>query len=448
MVIKRLKNISYTRLIALSFFGVILVGMIFLCLPFSTRDGSWTAPIDALFTATSATCVTGLVAYDTFTHWNVFGQLVILGLIQIGGLGFMTIISLFAIFMKKRIGLHERKILMVSSGNMRISGMIQLIRLIAAITFLCEGIGAILLSFQFVPEMGWTRGIYNAIFHSISAFCNAGFDLMGRYPDGGGSLCRYGTNAYVLIVIAMLIIIGGIGFTIWTDVLEHKCKIRQYSLHSLVVLITTAVLITIGMLGYFVFEYKGNLALLTMPQKWLAAFFMSVTTRTAGFNAMNLNTLSPSGSLLTDILMLIGGSPGSTAGGMKTTTVAVMILSVWGMAKGSTDITVAKRRFNKDLIKHAAVIVFLYIVAVLVATMVICALEGVEISGVLFETSSALGTAGLTQGLSGTAGLATKIILIILMYGGRIGGLSLLLVFAEKKTEAPLKRPAERIMIG
>lgn len=447
-MVKTLKNISYTRLIALSFFAVILVGMIFLCLPFSTRDGSWTAPIDALFTATSATCVTGLVTYDTFTHWNLFGQLVILGLIQIGGLGFMTIISLIAIFMKKRIGLRERKILMVSSGNMRISGMIQLIRLIAAITFLCEGIGAVFLSFQFIPEMGLARGIYNAVFHSISAFCNAGFDLMGRYPEGGGSLCRYGTNAYVLIVIAALIIIGGIGFTIWTDVLEHKWKIKQYSLHSLVVLITTAVLIIAGTLGYFVFEYEGNLALLTMPKKCLAAFFMSVTTRTAGFNAMNLKSLSPSGSLLTVILMLIGGSPGSTAGGMKTTTVAVMILSVWGMAKGSTDITVAKRRFNKDLIKHAAVIVFLYIVAVLCATMVICAIEGVEIPGVLFETSSALGTAGLTQGLSGTAGFATKIILIILMYGGRIGGLSLLLVFAEKKTEAPLKRPAERIMIG
>ena len=422
--------------------------MIFLCLPFSTRDGNWTAPIDALFTATSATCVTGLVTYDTFTHWNLFGQLVILSLIQIGGLGFMTIISLIAIFMKKRIGLRERKILMVSSGNMRISGMIQLIRLIAAITFLCEGIGAVFLSFQFIPEMGWARGIYNAIFHSISAFCNAGFDLMGRYPESGGSLCRYGTNAYVLIVIAVLIIIGGIGFTIWTDVLEHKWRIKQYSLHSLVVLITTAVLIIVGTLGYFVFEYKGNLALLTITKKWLAAFFMSVTTRTAGFNAMNLKSLSPSGSLLTVILMLIGGSPGSTAGGMKTTTVAVMILSVWGMAKGSTDITVAKRRFNKDLIKHAAVIVFVYIVAVLGATMVICAIEGVEIPGVLFETSSALGTAGLTQGLSGTAGFATKIILIILMYGGRIGGLSLLLVFAEKKTEAPLKRPAERIMIG
>lgn len=337
---------------------------------------------------------------------------------------------------------------MVSSGNMRISGMIQLIRHIATITFLCEGLGAIFLSLQFIPEMGWVRGIYNAVFHSVSAFCNAGFDLMGRYPDGGGSLCRYGTNVYVLVIIAVLIIVGGIGFTIWNDVIEHKWRIKQYSLHSLLVLATTAILIIIGTAGYFVFEYNGNLAVLTIPQKLLAAFFMSVTTRTAGFNAMNLQTLSPSGCLLTDILMLIGGSPGSTAGGMKTTTVAVMVLSVWGMAKGNTDITVAKRRFNKDLIKHAAVIVFLYIAAVLVATMVICAIEGTEMSGVLFETSSALGTAGLTQGLSASANLATKIILIILMYGGRIGGLSLLLVFAEKKTEAPLKRPAERVMIG
>lgn len=447
-MVKMLKNISYTRLIALSFFGVILVGTILLCLPVSTRDGSWTEPVNALFTATSATCVTGLAVYDTYTHWNLFGQLVILGLIQIGGLGFMTIISLIAIFMKKRISLHERKILMVSSGNMRISGMIQLIRHIAAITFICEGLGAIFLSFQFVPELGWLQGIYNAVFHSISAFCNAGFDLMGRYPDSGGSLCRYGTNWYVLLVIATLIIVGGIGFTVWTDVLENKWKIKKYSLHSKVVLVTTGGLIVAGTLAYFVFEYHGNLAILTMPQKWLASFFMSVTTRTAGFAAMNLENLSPSGSLLTVILMLIGGSPGSTAGGMKTTTFAVMVLSVWGMAKGNTDITVSKRRLNKDLIKHAAVIAFVYIVAVFGATMAICALEGMALPGVLFETSSALGTAGLSQGLSGVAGIATKIILIILMYGGRIGGFTLLLVFAEKKTEPPLKRPAEKIMIG
>ena len=447
-MVKMLKNISYTRLIALSFFGVILVGTILLCLPVSTRDGSWTEPVNALFTATSATCVTGLAVYDTYTHWNLFGQLVILGLIQIGGLGFMTIISLIAIFMKKRISLHERKILMVSSGNMRISGMIQLIRHIAAITFICEGLGAILLSFQFVPELGWLRGIYNAVFHSISAFCNAGFDLMGRYPDSGGSLCRYGTNWYVLLVIATLIIVGGIGFTVWTDVLENKWKIKKYSLHSKVALVTTGGLIVAGTLAYFIFEYHGNLAILTMPQKWLASFFMSVTTRTAGFAAMNLENLSPSGSLLTIILMLIGGSPGSTAGGMKTTTFAVMVLSVWGMAKGSIDITVGKRRLNKDLIKHAAVIAFVYIVAVFGATMAICALEGMDLPSVLFETSSALGTAGLSQGLSGVAGIATKIILIILMYGGRIGGFTLLLVFAEKKTEPPLKRPAEKIMIG
>ena len=447
-MVKMLKNISYTRLIALSFFGVILVGTILLCLPVSTRDGSWTEPVNALFTATSATCVTGLAVYDTYTHWNLFGQLVILGLIQIGGLGFMTIISLIAIFMKKRISLHERKILMVSSGNMRISGMIQLIRHIAAITFICEGLGAILLSFQFVPELGWLRGIYNAVFHSISAFCNAGFDLMGRYPDSGGSLCRYGTNWYVLLVIATLIIVGGIGFTVWTDVLENKWKIKKYSLHSKVALVTTGGLIVAGTLAYFIFEYHGNLAILTMPQKWLASFFMSVTTRTAGFAAMNLENLSPTGSLLTIILMLIGGSPGSTAGGMKTTTFAVMVLSVWGMAKGSIDITVGKRRLNKDLIKHAAVIAFVYIVAVFGATMAICALEGMDLPSVLFETSSALGTAGLSQGLSGVAGIATKIILIILMYGGRIGGFTLLLVFAEKKTEPPLKRPAEKIMIG
>lgn len=444
---KLLKKMSYTRLIALSFLVVILVGTILLTFPISSRDGRWTPVINAMFTATSATCVTGLVTYDTFQHWNIFGQLVILMLIQIGGLGFMTIISLFAIFTKKRIGLHERKMLMVSSGNMRISGMIQLIKKIAKITFCCEGIGAFLLAIQFVPEMGLPRGIYNAVFHSISAFCNAGFDLMGKY-ESCSSLTRYETNFLVMLVISALIVIGGLGFTVWSDVLENRRNIKKYSLHSKVAIMMTLVLILGGWLGYFVFEYQGNLAHLSMPYKWLSAFFMSVTTRTAGFNAMDLNTLSPSGSLLTVVLMLIGGSPGSTAGGMKTTTVAVMIFAVCGMARGSSDITVFKRRLNKDLIKHAGVIVFIYIAAVLCSTMAICAIEHQDMARVLFETSSAIGTAGLSQGISGQVGAISRLILIVLMYGGRIGGLSLLLVFAEKKTEPPLKRPAEKIMIG
>lgn len=446
-MLRKIEEISATRLIALSFLGVILTGTVLLVLPVSSRGWNWTSPLSALFTATSATCVTGLAVYDTFQHWSVFGQLVILMLIQVGGLGFMTIISLFAIFTRKRVGLHERKILMASSGNMRISGIIQLVKKIALITFCCEGAGALVLACSFIPKMGFVRGVYHSVFHSISAFCNAGFDLMGKYRSGS-SLALFEKSFSVMVPIAMLIIVGGIGFQVWMDVLHNKHHVKQFSLHTKVALTSTVVLILGGWVLYFIFEYNGHLAALSMPQKILSSFFMSVTTRTAGFAGFHLTELSQSGSLLTMILMLIGGCPGSTAGGMKTTTIAVMVLSVCGMSRGHSDITVFKRRLNKDLIKHAAVIVFVYLTAVLAATLAICAVEDMDMSVVLFETCSALGTAGLSQGLSASAGVFTKIVLIILMYGGRIGGLSLLLVFAEKKAEAPLKRPAEKIMIG
>ena len=234
---KLLKEMSYTRLIALSFMVAILAGTILLMLPISARSGNVTPMLDALFTATSATCVIGFVVQDTFQYWSVFGQVVILALIQIGALGFVTLVSMFAIFAKKRIGLRERRILMCSSGNMRLSGMIELVKQIAAITFLCEGVGALLLAIQFVPELGWIHGIYHSIFHSVSAFCNAGFDLMGRY-EAGSSLMHYKTNVWVLFVISLLAIIGGLGFTVWSDVLENRHNIRHYSLHSKVAIVT------------------------------------------------------------------------------------------------------------------------------------------------------------------------------------------------------------------
>lgn len=446
-LIKRKYNISYTRLIALSFLCVILVGTFLLTLPISGRDGRWTSLTDAMFTATSATCVTGLAVYDTYQHWSLFGQLVLLFLIQIGGLGFMTIISLIAVFMKKRIGLHERKILMASSGNMRLSGMIQLIKKIATITFGCEGIGAFFLAFTFVPEFGFFRGIYYAVFHSVSAFCNAGFDLMG-IVEPGSSLALYEGKVSVMIPISMLIIVGGIGFQVWVDLLHNKLHAKRYSLHTKVVLTTTAVLLLGGAVLYAIFEANGHLRGMSFGERLLSCGFLSVTTRTAGFSGFDLRELSPSGSLLTMVLMVIGGSPGSTAGGMKTTTLAVMVMAVRGMSLGEKDITVFKRRLNKDLIKQAAVILFIYLFAVLSFAMIISCLESRPLQNTLFETCSALGTAGLTQGLSESAGEITKVLLAILMYGGRIGGLSLLLVFAERKTEAVTKRPAERIMLG
>ena len=446
-MLKKWKKMSQTRLIALSFFCVILAGTFLLTLPWASRKGEWTSPLNALFTATSATCVTGLIVYDTYCHWSLFGQIVIICLIQIGGLGLMTIISLLAVFTKRRIGLGERRLLMISSGNMRMSGVIRLIQKVAVITFVCEGIGALVLACSFVPQMGIVRGCYNAIFHSISAFCNAGFDLMGRFKEGS-SLALYEQNVAVMLPLAILIVVGGIGFQVWSDLHENGFHVKKYSLHTKVALLSTGALLFGGWLLYFIFENKYHLNGMTLPEKLLSSGFMSATTRTAGFAGFDLSQLSQSGSMLTIILMLIGGCPGSTAGGIKATTIAVMVMSVIGMSRGDTDITVFKRRLNKELIKHAAVICFVYVSVVLAATMTICTIEHASLASVLFETSSAMGTAGLSQGLTAQAGDVSKVILIVLMYGGRIGGLSLLSVFAERKKEAPHKRPAERIMIG
>lgn len=447
MAHKWIKSISNTRIIALSFFVIVIIGALLLCLPIASRSGEWTPFLDAMFTATSASCVTGLVVYDTFTYWTVFGQLVILLLIQIGGIGLMTIITTFAVFLKRKIGLHERVLLKESAGNTRIGGMVKLLRRIIIGTLIFEGIGALILAIRFCPKMGILQGIYYAVFHSISAFCNAGFDLMGRY-EPFSSFTAYETDYVVSIVIMLLIIIGGIGFLVWSDIINCRGKFEEFSLHSKIVVVATLALIFVGGMGFLIFEGHGNLKDLTMPQKILSSLFMSVTTRTAGFNTMNLSTLSESGSLLAMILMFIGGSPGSTAGGIKTTTFVTVILTAITLSKGKTDITIFKKRLRSNILKHAASIMMIYIVGVIVATMMICYVEPFSMEDILFETISAAGTVGLTKGITTQLGSIAKVILIILMYGGRIGGMSLILVFAEKRTEAPTKRPSERILLG
>lgn len=442
-----IRNLSTTRVIALSFFCVILIGTLLLCLPISARNGEWTPFLNAMFTATSATCVTGLVVYDTFTHWTVFGQLVILVMIQIGGIGLMTIISTFAIFFKKKIGLHERMLLKESAGNTRISGMVVLVRRIIKGTIIFEAVGAVILMFRFCPKMGFLQGTYYAVFHAVSAFCNAGFDLMGRY-EAFSSLTAYETDLVVNIVIMLLIIIGGIGFFVWSDIINCKGKFREFSLHSQIVIVTTVILLVTGTVGYLIFEGNGNLKGMSGGERMLSAAFMSVTSRTAGFNTMDMGSLSEAGSLLTMILMFIGGSPGSTAGGIKTTTLAAVILTAIAMAKGKTEVTVFKKRLDNGVLKHAVSIIIVYISGILLATMLICFVDPIPMEDILFETISAAGTVGVTRGITTQLGAVAKVVLMILMYGGRIGGLSLLLVFAERRTNAPTKRPSERILVG
>lgn len=446
-MIKYFKSISTTRLIALSFLLVILSGSFLLCLPLSSSSGEWTGFVDAFFTATSATCVTGLVVFDTFSHWSVFGQLVILLMIQIGGIGLMTIIIMLFIFLKKKISLHERLILMQSAGTVRISGIVKLVMRIIKGTLFCEGIGALFLAMRFIPEMGFVRGLYYAVFHSVSAFCNAGFDLMGRYEQFS-SLTSYKNDFIVNITIMLLITVGGIGFLVWDEIVRYKFHFHKYSLHAKIVLTTSVFLIAAGTAGFFIFEYNHSLSELSVSGKLLSSAFMSVTTRTAGFNTLDTSALSESGSLLSMVLMFIGGSPGSTAGGIKTSTLAVVFFAMISMSKGHNGVTLFKRSLGSDIVKQAAVIIVIYLTGILVATMVICHIEPYPITDILFETISAAATVGLSRGLTPSLSTASHIILAFLMFGGRIGGLSLMLVFGEQKPQPPLKRPTEPIIIG
>lgn len=441
------RKLGPSRLIALSFVILILTGTLFLCLPISSRDGNFTAPLDALFTATSATCVTGLIIADTFTKWSLFGQLIILILIQIGGIGLMSFISMFFIFMKRKLSLQDRMLLMQAAGNTQLSGMVKLVRRIVFGTFIIEGCGAFLLAIRFIPRMGLAQGLYYAIFHAISAFCNAGFDLMGRY-EPYSSLTSYSADVLVNVTIILLIVIGGIGFLVWDDIIKCRLHLKNYSLHSKIILVTTPILLVGGAIGYFVFEQHYTLQGDGIGEQILKSFFASTTMRTAGFNTIDYASMSPSASLLSDVLMMIGGSPGSTAGGMKITTITLVFLSMVSMLRGESDTVIGKRRLSTMLIKQAAVIILVYATYILTGTMLICHIEGLPMANVLFEVISAVCTVGVSTGITPDLNPLSHIILIILMYGGRIGGFTLMLVLGHQNKQPPLRRPKENILIG
>ncbi len=446
---KKRPRLSATRKIVLFFLGAILIGTFLLCLPVAARDGKWTPLLSSLFTATSATCVTGLSVFDTYTKWSLFGQIVILILIQCGGLGIMTTITMFAVFAKRRISLYERKILMQSEGTMRTGGVIKLLKRIVAGTFLFEGAGAVLLAFRFCsdPRFGFFRGLFYAVFHAVSSFCNAGFDLMGRLSSGS-SLTMFADDLLVNLTLSALIIVGGIGFLVWDDILEKKLQFKRYTLQSKLVLSFSAFLILFGWLLFFLFEEDASMAHMSVGQRLLASFFQSVSARTAGFCTVDMGKLSVSGNLLMSALMFIGGSPGSTAGGVKTTTVAVLIIQLAASSRGNKNPTVFKRCIDDETVKRAASIGAIYILLDLFGTMFIAAVDSFPLQAILFETVSAAGTVGLSTGITSQFSAASQIVLILLMFCGRIGGLTMMVTFAEKRTSIPLKRPNERILIG
>lgn len=440
-------NLTYTQIIALFFAAAILLGTLLLSLPIASKNREWTPLLDCAFTATSATCVTGLIVYDTFTHWSLFGQIVLISLIQIGGLGIMTVITMFSIFLKRKISQYERKLLMQSAGTIRTNGVIKLLKRIVTGTFIFEGIGAAVLATRFCPRFGIAKGLYYSVFHSISAFCNAGFDLMGVYGKFS-SLTPFYDDVVVSVTVALLIATGGIGFLVWEDMLEHKLKIKNYSLHSKIVLVSTAALLLGGWLILFITEKNDSMAGFTLGERILSSLFQSSSARTAGFNTVPLNKLSGAGLLTMIALMFVGGSPASTAGGVKTTTVAVLIIELIAVAKGDKHATVFKRRLEEDTVKKAGAIITVYLLAIIFAIIIICTVEHLPLSDVTFEVVSAAATVGLTTGITSTLSPLSHIILMLLMYGGRLGGLTLMVAFAQKQEIPALIRPTEKIQIG
>ena len=446
MRFRKLKmKMTNTRLIALSFALVILVGTVLLCLPVSSAAGEWTHPIDALFTATTSTCVTGLVVVDTSAHWSLFGQIVLLALIQVGGIGFMTLITLFSFFVRHRVSLHERRLLLQSAGALHMSGVTATFRQIILGTLLIEGVGAALLAVRFYPLYG-KLGIWYAVFHSISAFCNAGIDLLGVH--GSSSFSAYVGDPLVCGTLMFLIIMGGLGFLVWNDLLRSRFRFRKLELHSKLVLTITAVLIIGGWGLLALTEWNTSLAGLSVPDKLLASLFQSVTTRTAGFVTVDQSSLSNAGSLISMLLMFIGGSPGSTAGGAKTTTVAVFFLCSLRLSRNRESVVVFKRRIDDRIVRQAGAVVCVYLSMIFLATVAICTLEPAGVREVLYEVVSAMATVGLTMNLTSTLCAASKLILIFLMYAGRLGGLSLFLALAEANEAQPTERPTEKILIG
>lgn len=444
----RKMKLSYTQIIALGFFALILAGTLLLSLPIAARSGQATPLHNAFFTATSSTCVTGLIVYDTFTHWSIFGQLVILTLIQIGGLGFMTVAILISMFLGRKIGLKERNLMQESVNTSQIGGIVKLTRHIIFGTFFFEGLGAVLLSLRFCPEMGLREGIYNAVFHSISAFCNAGFDLMGKY-EPFSSLTRYSSDIVVNIVIMSLIVIGGIGFFVWEDILNKKFHFHAYRLHTKIVLLTTALLILIPAILLFLMETNGgSLEGKKLSESVLSSFFQSVTPRTAGFNTVAIPTMRDSSIFLLIILMIIGGSPGSTAGGIKTTTFAVLLITVFSTFKHSTYINAFKRRMEDNVLKRCCTILMIYIVLVASAIIAICFIDATPLKDTAFEVASAIGTVGMSTGITPSLSIPSKLIISCLMYFGRVGCLTMIFAFADVKASTPIQLPLEKISIG
>ncbi|WP_433439163.1 TrkH family potassium uptake protein [Pseudoflavonifractor sp.] len=449
-VLIRRKSMNATRMVAGSFAIIILLGTLLLMLPVASQNGQSAGFLTSLFTATSATCVTGLIPVDTGMSWTFFGQLVIILLIQVGGLGFMTILSLFSLLLRRRIGLSER-LIMASTLNLNdMDGVVRVVRHALMVTFTLEGIGAVVLSTRFISQFGILGGIWRGIFHAISAFCNAGFDLVGGKFGAFTSLEGYNNDPLVLCTIMVLIVSGGLGFFVWEDILRTR-RWKGFSFYTKLVLSITAALLVGGTVFFLCAEYSNPATLgnMPVPQKILNALFQSVTLRTAGFASFNQGGLLDSSMAVSCMLMLIGGSSGSTAGGLKTVTVAVLLLSLRSNLAGREQVTVRGRAISYRKVIDAMTLALIIIFLFLTGSIVISLADGVPYLHAAFETASALGTVGVTVGITPTLSAFSHVVLICLMYLGRIGVISFSVAFLTRsRYPAKIKYPNLDVMIG
>lgn len=443
------QSLNPTRLLALGFGAMILAGTVLLRLPVSARSGEATPWLTCLFTAASATCVTGLVQVDTMLHWSGFGQAVILFLLQLGGLGFVTVLSLISFVLHRRIGLSQR-LMMASALNLpKVSGAVRIVHLALKGTLLLEGAGALVLATRFIPLFGWGRGAWFALFHSVSAFCNGGFDLMGEYTGPCSSLMGFQDDPVVLCTVMVLIVAGGLGFFVWGDCLENR-RWKKLSLYSKMVLSLTGGLIFLGTLFFLWMEWGDPATLGGMPlgEKVLNALFQSVTLRTAGYATLDQSALKDSSAALSVLLMLVGGSSGSTAGGIKTVTVGVLLLTVWNDLRGREQLVLGGRAIPERRVLDAVTLTTAVAVLFFAGSMALSALEDLPFLTVAYEVASALGTVGLSMGATPGLSGAGSLLIVLFMYLGRVGILSFAIAFLIRSSDGKLRYPTAEVLIG
>ncbi|MGN0972930.1 MAG: TrkH family potassium uptake protein [Aristaeellaceae bacterium] len=436
------RRLTSFQTISLGFSGVILLGTLLLSLPVATRSRLAAPPLDALFTATSAVCVTGLVVHDTATYWSAFGQAVILMLIQIGGMGVITVAAAFAMISGRRISLMQRSTMQEAIAAPKVGGIVRLTGFIVRTTLVMELAGAAIMAPVFLRDFG-PRGLWMALFHSVSAFCNAGFDLMGG-RGAYSSLTSYGTQPVVDAAVMLLIIVGGAGFMTWDDVRSNRLHWRRYRMQTKVILSSTALLLALPAAYFYFCEF----AALPWRERLLASLFQAVTPRTAGFNTVDLSAMSQTGQAVMMALMLTGGSPGSTAGGMKTTTVAVLLSTAVSTFRRKESTQLFGRRIDDGVVRNAATILLMYLTLFFFGGLVISAVEGLPLLACLFETASAVGTVGLTLGITPGLGTVSRVILMLLMFFGRVGGLTLIFAASSGAQSHVSRCPREKITVG